>query len=263
MDGHRIQDAPVLPVVQVLDWFVRAAVEARPDLVFGAVKDLKVLKGVPLDRYQVGGDRFTVRATESGQALLTEVTLELRGEESTPNYRGVAVLTEASNKLAPLPALLPLELEPCTWSLDEIYGGMLFHGPSFHAIRSITGISRDGIAAEMVGLTALGWPEGPHQTDVAALDGGLQLARLWGYHMAKRPSLPTSIGEFRRYVAGPVDVPLHVELRGRSVTKHRTLTDIRFTTREGALVADMRGVEMHFIAERKVAAVGAGDAAGA
>ncbi|MEB3328977.1 MAG: SDR family oxidoreductase, partial [Candidatus Sericytochromatia bacterium] len=263
MDGHRIQDAPVLPVVQVLDWFVRAAVEARPDLVFGTLKDLKVLKGVPLDRYQVGGDRFTVRCTESGQALLTEVTLELRGEEGAPHYRGVAVLTEASNKLAPLPALLPLELEPCTWSLDEIYGGMLFHGPSFHAIRSIAGISRDGIAAEMIGLTALGWPDGPHQTDVAALDGGLQLARLWGYHMAKRPSLPTSIAEFRRYVAGPVDVPLHVELRGRSVTKHRTLTDLRFTTREGALVADMRGVEMHFIAERKVAAVGAGSATGA
>ncbi|MEB3222561.1 MAG: SDR family oxidoreductase [Candidatus Sericytochromatia bacterium] len=263
MDGHRIQDAPVLPAVQVLDWFVRAAVEARPDLVFGALKDLKVLKGVPLERYQVGGDRFTVRCTESGQALLTEVALELRGEEGTPHYRAVAVLTEASNKLAPLPALLPMELEPCTWSLDEIYGGMLFHGPSFHAIRGIEGISRDGIAAEMVGLAALGWPEGPHQTDVAALDGGLQLARLWGYHMAKRPSLPTSIAEFRRYVAGPVDVPLHAELRGRSVTKHRTLTDIRFTTREGALVADMRGVEMHFIAERKVAAAMAGEAAGA
>lgn len=261
MSGHRIQDAPVLPAVQVLDWFIRAASDARPDLIFGAVKDLKVLKGVPLERFQTGGDRFTVRCTESGQALLTEIALELRTDETAPHYRATALLTEASNKLAPLPALMPMELESCSWSNDEIYGAMLFHGEPFQVIHSIEGVSRDGIAGILGGLKERGWPEGDYQTDVAALDGGLQLARLWGYHMSKRPSLPTSIAEFRRYVTGPVQAPLRVEVRGRSVTKHRTLTDIRFTTLDGTLVADMRGVEMHFMPERKVPA-GAGASEG-
>ncbi|MEB3197743.1 MAG: SDR family NAD(P)-dependent oxidoreductase [Candidatus Sericytochromatia bacterium] len=251
MDGHRIQDSPVLPVVQVLDWFIRAAVDTRPDLVFSALKDLKVLKGVPLERYHVGGDRFTVRCNEAGQALLTEIEMELRSDDGPPFYRGTAILTNPANRLAPLPPLLPLELEACTWSHDEMYGAMLFHGPSFQVLRTIEGVSRDGMAATMVGLTEQGWPEGSYQTDVAALDGGLQLARLWGYHMAKRPSLPTSIAEFRRYVPGPTEGPLRVELRGRSVTKHRTLSDIRFATLDGSLVADMRGVEMHFLPERK------------
>jgi NADP-dependent 3-hydroxy acid dehydrogenase YdfG len=257
MDGHRIQDSPVLPAVQVLDWFVGAAVDARPDLAFAALKDLKVLKGVPLERYQVGGDRFTVRCTEAGQALLTEIGMELRSEEGTSHYKGTAVLTDPANRLAPLPALPPLELEPSPWSDDELYGALLFHGGPFRVIRSVEGVSRDGMAAVIAGLRAMGWPEGTYQTDVAALDGGLQIARLWGYHMANRPSLPTAIGEFRRYVAGPADGPLRVDLRGRAVNKHRTLSDIRFTTLDGTVIADMRGVEMHFLPERKPAVASA------
>ncbi len=257
MDGHRIQDSPVLPAVQVLDWFIGAAVDARPDLAFAALKDLKVLKGVPLERYNAGGDRFTVRCTESGQALLTELGLELRSEEGTTHYKGTAVLTDRANHLAPLPALPPLELEPSPWSDDELYGALLFHGAPFRVIRSVEGVSRDGMVAVIAGLRAMGWPEGTYQTDVAAMDGALQIARLWGYHMASRPSLPTAIAEFRRYVAGPADGPLRVDLRGRAVNKHRTLSDIRLTTLDGTVMADMRGVEMHFLPERKPAAAAA------
>ena len=79
-------------------------------------------------------------------------------------------------------------------------------------IRTVEGVSRDGMSAVIAGLNAMGWPQAGHQTDVAALDGGLQIARLWGYHMASRPSLPTAIGEFRRYVAGAVDGDLTVDL---------------------------------------------------
>ena len=50
---------PVVPVVLVVEWLLRGARAYRPDLTVEGVRNLKVLKGIRLEHYDNGGDRFT------------------------------------------------------------------------------------------------------------------------------------------------------------------------------------------------------------
>ncbi|RYE93378.1 MAG: hypothetical protein EOO75_04505, partial [Myxococcales bacterium] len=92
-----------------------------------------------------------------------------------------------------------------------------------------------------------GW-EGSFLTDPALLDGGLQLARLWGLRTLGRPSLPTRIGALVVHVPGLAAGSLRCLLRSRAPSEHRTVSDLSFVDPAGRLVAELRDVEMHMLA---------------
>jgi hypothetical protein len=253
LNGHRIQETPVVPAVMVLEWFLAAAQQARPDLVVQAVKDLRVLKGIQLAHFTGAGDRFTVRTNESVEGALTVLGVELRSEDGLLHYAAAIELVPQG-----LPPIVPppppvMALESCPWDVTELYGDLLFHGGPFQVIRTLEGVSREGLVGDLSGLSEMGWGGGPWHTDVAMLDGGLQLARLWGIHMLGRPSLPTALGEFRNYQVGPARGPVRCEVRARVAAKHRTVTDLRFLDEFGELIAELRGVEMHLLPEQRPA----------
>jgi hypothetical protein len=91
----------------------------------------------------------------------------------------------------------------------------------------------------------MGWPQQTWRTDPAALDGGLQLARLWGTFVTGKASLPTSVEEVVTYTDGVFIGPVRCVVTGREVTSSRTKLDVAFATVDGHLAAEMRGVEMH------------------
>jgi acyl carrier protein/NADP-dependent 3-hydroxy acid dehydrogenase YdfG len=253
LNGHCIQETPVVPAVMVLEWFLAAAHQARPDLAVQAVKDLRVLKGIQLAHFTGVGDRFTVRTNESTEGALTVLGMELRAEDGTLHY-AAAIELVPQGLLAIVPPPPPvMGLDAAPWDVTELYGDLLFHGGPFQVIRALEGVSREGMVGDLAGLGEMGWGGGPWQTDVAMLDGGLQLARLWGIHMLGRPSLPTALGEFRMYQPGPAHGPIRCEVRARVAAKHRTVTDIRFLDEFGELVAELRGVEMHLLPEQRPA----------
>jgi hypothetical protein len=123
---------------------------------------------------------------------------------------------------------------------------MLFHGPAFRAIRGLDGVSAEGASASMVGGGDLGW-QGPSVGDVALLDGGLQLARLWGIRALGRPSLPTRLGAVIVHRPGLLRGPLRALLRSRAAGEHRTTSDLAFLDGAGQLVAELRDVDMHML----------------
>ena len=135
------------------------------------------------------------------------------------------------------------------WSLDlsKIYNDLLFHGPDFHVIKSLEGVSEEGSVATLTGTRQMGWPGDLWKTDVAAIDGGLQLARLWGIHIIGKKSLPTSIGAYYSFHEGLVEGPINCELYGHNVRNERTISDISFYSEGGDLVAKMCDVEMHVL----------------
>jgi hypothetical protein len=67
LSSHCVQgDVPVLPAVLALEWFVRVARLARPDLVVACCRDLKVLAGVSLPDFSQGR-RFRILCREVRQ----------------------------------------------------------------------------------------------------------------------------------------------------------------------------------------------------
>ncbi len=248
---HSIDGVPVVPAVLVLEWFCRAAQQRSPGLEIIGCDDLRVLKGVPLHGYRNGGDHLVIHGRpEPGRP--GEWAMELRGKDGTRHYVARVRLASALHSNGAGPSLPPLQ--PSPWTAAELYQGLLFHGPALQVIHSIQGVSKSGIVGMLSGTADVDLHGGPWRIDVAALDGGLQLARAWGAHLTGRVSLPTRIGSLRVYGRGPVAGPLRCVLHGTVVGDHRTVSDMHLETEDGKPYAELREVEMHFFAEPRTTA---------
>ena len=233
---HAIDKVPVLPVVMALEWFARAARVARPGLELAVCRDVRVMKGARLCRYGNGGDPFTVVSRENAQGRLE---LELRGADGTLHYSAAAEFAGSlPDGAAPLaPADLQRYLRPT-------YGDALFHGPQFQVIRTVEGVSPGGAVALLDASRACGWL-GSWATGAAVLDGGLQLALLWSGHVIGGRSLPTAVGAYHAYRGRWDAGELRCTVRGTVLGADRVVCDISLATPGGALVAELRRVELH------------------
>jgi hypothetical protein len=237
---HSIEGTPVVPVVLALEWFARLAEATRPDLDLLGCRDIQALKGIELEGFENGGDRFTLRCRQlkNGDGAILE--MELRGVGGVLHYRAEADMGRRDVVSARYD-LPQLELEEWT---SSIYGDLLFHGPDFQVIHSLDGVSKEGMAATMKGVREAGWAGG-WVTDVAALDGGLQMTLLWLDHVMGGRSLPTSVGTYRPTKAAVSEGPIHCTLRGLVKGDTHTTCDLVFTTGDGALVAELLDVETY------------------
>ncbi len=249
LEGHRVRDVAVVPVVLVLEWFARAALALRPDLDLVACRDLKVQQGVRLQRFGELAELLTVAGREISNGSRPLLALELRDATGRICYTATAELADRGTPVPPSTwrGPDPERLEASPWPFSDVYERLLFHGPSFHALRTIEGLSPEGGAAELVGTGGLGWPGGPWLTDPAALDGGLQLSILWGLLARGRSSLPTGVGAFVRHQKAPSDGALRCTLAARVVGDYKLVCDLSFGSDEGGLVAELRDVEMHLL----------------
>ena len=73
-----------------------------------------------------------------------------------------------------------------------------------------------------------GWTSEPWQVDVAALDGGLQLAVLWARERMGGATLPMGIGELRIGDAPVTEGPVRVVASCRKTSDSRATADVLF-----------------------------------
>jgi NAD(P)-dependent dehydrogenase (short-subunit alcohol dehydrogenase family)/acyl carrier protein len=234
---HAIDGLPVIPVALVLEWFARAAGAFRPDLHLAALRDVRVVRGIPLPRPA----RLRLEVTHTANRDGCILVFKLRSEDSVLRYSATAEMTQYPPDTA-RPRGPALALEP--WAGREIYDGhVLFHGPRFQVIRDMAGVSDQGIEGELAPGAEVGWAEGAYQTDPAAVDGGLQLAVLWSKHMIGGAALPTHIQAVRSFGL-PVG-RMRAVVQGREQGRKRTLSDLYLFNPDGGLVTLLEGVETH------------------
>ncbi len=239
LSDHSIEGLPVVPVVTAVDWFARTIRSAYPRRHLVALSDVKVLKGIRLTNFEGAGDFFIVNVVESEEAL----TLELIGADGSLHYRAKAKLSD----LAPSPSDDTPDPKPKKWA-GAVYGnGVLFHGSLFQVIEDIVGISDEGAVATLRGVNTAGWPSEPWAVDVAALDGGLQLALLFTKHALGGPSLPTSIDSIHTFGETPSSSQIRCVAVPRTVKKSSAVTDIFFVDADGRRLAELKGVRTHLL----------------
>jgi hypothetical protein len=234
----------VVPVAMAIEWMSRAARACRPEGDAVVLRDLKVLRGIKLDHFENGGDRLAVSCKPRVDGRAGELSLELRGQGGVLHYsasvdpsRGPRVAAEPTAERAPEPAL-------GAWTHDPVYDGhVLFHGPSFQVIRSIDGVSREGLTASLTGTRERGWATEAWRVDPAALDGALQLAVLWARDVLGGASLPMSVASFESFVDGLPEGPIRGVVRGREVHETRAVCDVVLEDAAGRPIAALRGVE--------------------
>ncbi len=262
--SHRIKGRPVLPFVMALDWFARAAAEARPGADLAVLRDVHVKRTVPLPNLATHGHGFRVvvrppaSPTSNGHESLL---LELVGDTGGPAfYTASAVLQhpelgrEAGGAGQGTVREGFSEGAAGLLSPEGLYreGLGLFHGPDFQVLRAIDILEREGARARIAGTSAMGWP-GRFLLDAAALDGGLQLAIVWGLQALGLRTLPMRIASAEFFLGSPGqngnDALLTCELVPRERARQRTLCDLLYALSDGTPYARLRGVEMHAMPE--------------
>ncbi|MFJ3186926.1 SDR family oxidoreductase [Streptomyces halstedii] len=238
---HAPAGVPVLPVAMVLNWFAGAGAAWRPGAGPLVLRDLRVYRRFALPELAGAGHRLTVHGSRSTTGSPSGLEAELRGEDGVVHFRA-EVDTDAT---APDPAAWgsPDGLKPL--GRDAWYDGhLLFHGPRFHAVRTVRGVSEHGAEATVAGLRFLGWADGHGPLDPAAVDGALQLALVWARDVLGEATLPMAVAECRVHRRGPVDGTVRCVVRGRKAHGTGARCDAALIDPDGSVRLELLGVEL-------------------
>jgi acyl carrier protein len=244
---HTIQGTPVVPLVAVVDWFSRAIRAVYPGRHLAALEQVRVLRGIRLDGFASGGDRFVLRVAPPDAK--GGVALRLESLAGIPHYNAVASLADGpatATEVAP-----SLRVQP--WTRSDIYGDVLFHGAQFRVIAHVEGMSDEGAIAVLSADRGADWPVEPSAVDVAGLDGGLQLALLLTEHMLGAASLPMGIERVRTFGPLRASEPTKCIATARARRTGGATTDLVFVDASGQRIAELTGVQTVLVPETGVA----------
>jgi acyl transferase domain-containing protein/NADP-dependent 3-hydroxy acid dehydrogenase YdfG len=243
--GHEIAGTVVVPVVLVVEWCSRIAQAFRPDLHLRGLGKLQVLRGIKLSGYEGAGDCLTLRCRQLSNGDGATLGIEVVGPDGALHYRAEASMATSSRSLGRGDGGGIGQLR--AWGDTLVYGDALFHTQDFQVIDSLDGIADDGICGWVHGVkrdAQTGWGVESWRTDVAALDGALQLAVLWVREQMGAASLPMAIGELRLSESPIASGLVRAVVRCRKAGGSRAVADIVLLDQSGARLVELREVEL-------------------
>ncbi len=199
---HKLSGKPVVPMAVACEMMAEAAALAAPELELVAIRDLKVLGGIVLENgiHPVRVATTPLVSTPTGAEI--EVTIIACGESPRVHYRCVAEL--ARGFAEPRPEALPVfgDAKPFPLSVDQAYR-WLFHGPRLRGIRTVSGVSGEGIIGSIATSSprdllgrdgAAGW-----LVDPMIIDNAIQLMIFWLRLHRDVVALPSGFRSYRRF----------------------------------------------------------------
>ena len=242
--SHVINGKAVVPTAIITEWLAHGALHGNPGLLFHGFNDLKIYKGIILD-----GTVCKLSAL-AGKAAKKEgffsVPAELRG--SNGELHAGAEIILAANLPRPAAPGPEFALKPYPRSVEQAYAEILFHGDGLRFIRSVAGVSEDGIALDAAtALPPESWLRRPLRdrwlADPAALDAAFQGMILWTFENSGACSLPNSIAVYRQFSGHFPANGVRIIARVTRSIEHSAVADIDFIDDKGVLVARMEGYE--------------------
>jgi 8-amino-7-oxononanoate synthase len=205
LDDHRLQDAPVMPLANALDYVAAVALEATGGERPLVVEDLTLYAGVDVSTPTTLVVELERTVWENGRAPETRVELraEATGAAAELAYRArighsgepATVSVPASSVLAGRRGdKLPL-------SLGDFYAQHTFHGPRLRGIVEVTEVGPSHVTGVVRGSRPGDWIQAPRReawtVDPRVVDSSFQLVAYWLWAFHQKVGFP--IG-FRRFV---------------------------------------------------------------
>jgi len=281
--SHQINGVVVVPLVLAQEWFLRAANarQAPPTpqpwgekspappqhreaktptspqnwgaggASYRTIQNLRVLKGIPLPAFDTGPTRLRIQL-EPDRKNPPALKVALRDADGAVRFAAQIVQSPP-----PLPEPPPVGAWPTVdLAAAALYGAQLFHGPEFAALQAVDRLGATGAQATLSGSQSLGWGDDGWWSDPALIDGGLQLARIWGYECLHQLTLPTALDTFSLYLPGlfnPTTLPgrqVRCIVQGKPIGQSGTRSDLWFVDAQtGEVLAAVRGLEMYLSSE--------------
>lgn len=252
--GHVIDHVPVLPAFLAFEWFVRTAQTYSPALKRIACQNFKVLKGVRLTGFSQKPMNFSVTCERLQDDHNKKILkLKLLSAHQAPHYTAEIMTDDEDNDVVDLKAkcVSPDSVTTWPWPATDIYAASshamlehrLFHGKALQAIHALQAYSPQGGSGILLTLHQQNWGS-EWQTDLLALDGSLQLLRLWTYSFLGYPTLPTTIAKCVLHRSRPSSDYLHCHFRSQLKGNYRSLSDVLLCDEHGEAYASLYSVEM-------------------
>ncbi|MGZ5051727.1 MAG: SDR family oxidoreductase [Methylobacter sp.] len=241
LSSHVIRDVPVVPMVTINDLAQHAAQSLLPGAEIAGTANLKVIKGIQLPNFDSTGDLFRIecRANQTEE----RVAIRVLGRDGVLHYTLDVLLDDPISKQG-YKAPSGLSLQPWRPASGAIYDGRLFHGPDLQVIEELQGLCETGCAGVLrtrasrrIGFNA----------DIDVLDGGLQLAVLWGHEQIGGESLPTGMDAFYRYRPWPHGEAIVCEATCETRSSLMTQWTLLYRTAEGESLASIHGLKIHLL----------------
>jgi len=252
LHSHEVNGVVVVPLVLVQEWFLRAANAAGAAPPYNALRKLRVLKGIPLPAFGERPSRLRIRIEpDAGDPAVLNATLY--DDAGVARFAAQVV----QQPLESAESLTKIVGESATWphaalAGASLYGAQLFHGAAFATLQQVDRLSEYGACADLAVSRAVGWESAPlappWRTDPALIDGGLQLARVWGYERLQQLTLPTAVETFVVYEPGLLAAGRTVRciVEGKPIGLAGTRTNLWYVdAASSALIAAVRGLEMY------------------
>ena len=262
--SHEVNGVVVVPLVLVQEWFLRAANAAGTAPgdapAYNAVRKLRVLKGIPLPAFHEQPTRLRIRIEQDAHDIAAR-NATLYDSHGVARFAAQVVRQHAGSPDAACKSAELSEGWPeAAIAGADLYGSQLFHGPAFATLRLVDRLGEHGARAEIAVSQTVGWepaPLAPHYlTDPALIDGGLQLARVWGYERLKQLTLPTVVEAFILHQPGwlAADRTVRCIVEGKPIGQAGTRSNLWFVdAASGALIAEVHGLEMYVSSEAPLA----------
>lgn len=237
---HIVDGKPVLPMAVALELMAQRVAAGWPQWQVAELRDVRQFSGIVFENRHAR--KVLLRASEAGTDAAGYPTVAVEIVDAVtqlPRYRATAVL--AAN--LPEGPLLQADPLPDAQSIDadRAYNDILFHGESFHLIRTITALAPPGIDAEVHPSSPrrlLGESHGGERWlfDPGLLDVPPQLAFVWARVLREAGALPIRCGRIVRYGAEPLEGLLRLQLRFKPASHAQGLCyDVQIADARGRL----------------------------
>jgi acyl transferase domain-containing protein/NADP-dependent 3-hydroxy acid dehydrogenase YdfG len=247
---HRIGGTPVLPLAVAAELAAEAAAEIWPDWQVAGLSDLRLLNGLRLEDDAPREIDIVGTSAEHGDAMGFSARVELfgrTGRVARPHYRASVHLAPPGSSASDedqsrATALTGLRLAPSPIDAHRAYRELLFHGPAYQAMRTITGLDARGLTATVAPSDPGSFGAGDGWLfDPGLLDTAAQLAWVWSAVQRGQPALPNAIGRLVRLAQG---TPAHMAFTLRDgVTPPQVLADVVVTDAAGTPLLLIEGLE--------------------
>lgn len=248
LQDHRIGGHPVLPAAFAGLWMANVCQQSQPGYRAVSVSDFAVLKGLVFDANEPA--RLLVETVEQearGDGITQSVVISSAAPGQRPRYHyraKVLLAREAPAQREPQP--FALEPDERSDGSSPYESGALFHGPSFQGITRVLRADASQITVECAhprpSLAQLGqFP--PLAFDGIALDVMFQCLGLWAHTRMGVAALPTSWAQLDVLAPLPADGRFWVTAQIEHATDFALRASITLRDAQGALLAEVRGVE--------------------
>ncbi|MEW6673551.1 MAG: SDR family NAD(P)-dependent oxidoreductase [Thermodesulfobacteriota bacterium] len=250
LTSHILDGKPVVPFALMAEWFGHGALHENPGLSLLGIDDMRLMKGIRLDRQKHLIRLFAGKARKDKSVYEVDVELRdgVKDNVDVIHSRAKAILAEAFS--APPRYAIPEALTTRNYgrTREEVYEKILFHGYDLHGIREITSCASQGMLARIsTAPPPERWMKDPFRSrwiaDPLVLDCAFQMATVWCFEEKGFVSLPSYYARYRQYRKSFPTEDVTAVLEVTEASNHKMKGDFTFLDAGGVVIAQLQGYE--------------------